>query len=137
MSQLEPTSFYEPTSYLISMNSGHYIVLAQICNEAKVKEIKVNHGTVSKRDVTSEQEVKTTAPCDLPEHNDEFPRFIFQYKDGTDLDAIKQSVEGYTENSAQVRSVIVLENLDTIIFIMNRAAYLQVIKFSAIICASI
>ena len=57
----------------------------------------------------------------------EFPRIIFQYKKGTDLDAIKETIEQYTENSAKAESVIVLQNLDTIIFKMNRAAYLQVI----------
>ena len=119
------------------MNTGHYNVLVQICNEVKVKEIKVNHGTVNKRDVTSEQEVTTSGPCDLPEHTDEFPAIIFRYKDGTDLDAIKQSVEGYTKNSAQVESAIVLKRLDIIIFKMNRAAYFQVNEFCLVIYISI
>ena len=112
--------------YLISMNSGHYNVLVQICNEVKVKEIKVNHGTVSKRDVTSGQEVSTSGPCDLPEHNDEFPSFIFVYKRGADLNAIAKSVEAYTENSAEVKLALPLHTLGMIIFQMNREAYLKV-----------
>ena len=99
----------------------------QICKEVKVKEIKVKHDGINKRDVTTEQEVATSGPCDLPPHKDEFPRFIFQYKEGADLEAIRKTVEEYTDNSAQVQSAIVLSSLDYIIFQMNRAAYLQVI----------
>ena len=101
----------------------------QVCKEEQVKEIRVKHNTytVGKRDVTTEQEVTTSGPCDLPEHNEEFPRIIFQYNDGADLVAIRNAVEEYTENSAQVQSATVLSFLSTIIFQMNRAAYLQVI----------
>ena len=99
----------------------------QVCKEAKVKEIQVKHDSISKRDVTTEQEVTTSGPCDLPEHKEEFPRIIFQYNNGADLEAIKNTVEEYTDNSAQVQSANVLSFLDTIIFRMNRAAYLQVI----------
>ena len=103
-------------------------VFVQVCKEVKVKEIKVEHDSINKRDVTTEQEVTTSGPCDLPEHREEFPRIIFQYEDGADLEAIKKTVEEYTDNSAQVQSAIVLSFLDTVIFQMNRAAYLQVIN---------
>lgn len=96
-------------------------VFAQVCKEVKVKEIKAKHGGINKREAT------TSGHCDLPEHNDEFPNIIFLYKDGADLEAIKKTVEAYTDNSAHVRSAIVLSRFNTIIFQMNRAAYLQVI----------
>ena len=103
-----------------------------MCEEAQVTEIKANHdvSVINKRNVADvpEQTTTTPGPCDLPEHNDEFPNIIFIYKVGADLDAIKKSVENYTENSAQVQSVTVLDFLDMIIFKMNRAAYLQVMK---------
>ena len=103
-----------------------------MCKEAQVTEIKANHdvSVINKRnaaDVT-EQDTTTPGPCDLPEHKDEFPNIIFTYKVGADLDNIKKSVENYTENSAEVQSVTVLHFLDMIIFKMNRAAYLQVMK---------
>ena len=68
--------------------------------------------------------------CGLPEHTEEFPKYIFVYNRGVDLDAIVKSVEGYTDNSAEVMSAKPLHNLDMIIFQMNRAAYLNV----SIIC---
>ena len=102
-------------------------VFVQVCKEDNVKEIKPKYNGINKRDATTEQEVTTSGHCNLPEHKDEFPYIIFQYEDGADLEAIKKSAEDYTDNSAQVQSAIVLGNLDTIIFRMNRAAYLQVI----------
>lgn len=106
-------------------------IFVQVCKESQVKEIKPNRdvSVINKRDATTttEQDLTTSDPCDLPEHNEEFPRIIFQYKKETDLDAIKETVEQYTKNSAQVESAIVLQFLDIIIFKMNRAAYLQVI----------
>ena len=113
-------------------------VFVQVCNEAQVTEIKPNHdiSVINKRDAAdiSEQDTTTPGPCDLPEHKDEFPNIIFTYKVGADLDAIKETVEKYTENSAEVQSAIVLDFLDMIIFKMNRAAYLQVMKLLSKYC---
>ena len=109
------------------INSLYTNVFMQVCKETRVQEITSNHDTssINKRDAT-EQDTTTSSPCDLPEHKDEFPNFIFTYKSGVDLDAIKNSVEQLTENSAQVKSTTVLHFLDMIIFQMNREAYLQV-----------
>ena len=64
--------------------------------------------------------------CGLPETQEEFPKFIFVYKKGADLDAIAKSVKANTENSAEVKTAVTLHFLDMIIFEMNRAAYLMV-----------
>jgi len=65
----------------------------------------------------------------LPESDEEFPKFIFTYNKGADLETIKKAVEEYIENPAQVKSAITLQFLDMIIFQMNRAAYLQVCTY--------
>ena len=64
--------------------------------------------------------------CSLPERDEEFSRYIFVYNRGADIEAIKQSVEEYSGNSAEVQSAEALESFDMIFFDMNRAAYLQV-----------
>jgi len=86
---------------------------------------------INKRDVTTttEQDFSSTRPhCSLPETTEEYPTFIFGYsvEDATELYAIKEAVEGCSDNSAIVQSAIVAEFLSMIIFKMNRAAYLKV-----------
>ena len=99
-----------------------------------MKSIMPNHDTsvIYKRDATAttEQDLASTSPhCDLPQKIEEYPTFIFGYRveDATELYQIKEEVEGYTENSADVQSATVAENVKVIIFKMNRAAYLKVL----------
>ena len=86
---------------------------------------------INKRDVTTitEQDLTSTSPhCSLPETTEEYPTFIFRYnvEDASELFTIKEAVQGYTGNSADVQSVQVAELVKIIIFKMNRAAYLEV-----------
>ena len=64
--------------------------------------------------------------CDLPEHDEEFPTFIFVYNEGENLNKIIKSIKRYNENSATVILAVAIEEVPMIIFQMNRAAYLQV-----------
>ena len=105
----------------------------QVCKELKVESIIPNYDTsvIEKRDITAttEQDFSSTNPhCSLPETVEEYPTFIFGYnvEDATELNTIKEAVEGYTDNSADVQSANVAEFLNIIIFKMNRAAYLKV-----------
>ena len=63
--------------------------------------------------------------CDLPEHNEEFPTFIFVYDETANLKKIIKSVRK-SKNSAIVLLAKAIEQVHMIIFQMNRAAYLQV-----------
>ena len=85
---------------------------------------------INKRDATTiEQDFTSTSPhCSLPETTDEYPTFIFGYnvEDTSELYTIKEAVQGYTGNSANVQSAQVAELVKIIIFKMNRAAYLEV-----------
>jgi len=86
---------------------------------------------INKRDVTTttEQDFTSTNPhCSLPETTEEYPTFIFRYnvEDASELYTIKEAVQRYTGNSADVQLAIVAESLNMIIFKMNRAAYLEV-----------
>jgi len=86
---------------------------------------------INKRDVTTttEQDFTSKSPhCSLPETTEEYPTFIFGYnvEDASELYTIKEAVQGYTGNSANVQSVEVVELVKIIIFKMNRAAYLKV-----------
>ena len=89
---------------------------------------------INKRDVTTttEQGLTSTSPhCSLPETTEEYPTFIFGYnvEDASELYTIKEAVQGYTGNSADVQFVKVAELLKIIIFKMNRAAYLKVCMY--------
>ena len=86
---------------------------------------------INKRDVTTntEQDLNSSSPhCNLPEKTEEYPTFIFGYnvEDDTELDTIKEQVEGYADNNAAVQSAVIIHNFKQIIFTMNRAAYLKV-----------
>ena len=86
---------------------------------------------INKRDVTAttEQDYTSTSPhCSLPETTEEYPTFIFRYnvENASKLYTIKEAAQGYTGNFANVQFAIVAESLNTIIFKMNRAAYLEV-----------
>jgi len=73
---------------------------------------------------TKEWDFSSTNPdCSLPEITEEYPTFM---EDGTDLYTIKEAVEGYIDNSADVQFAIVVGIINIIIFKMNRAAYLKV-----------
>jgi len=93
-----------------------------------VKEIRPNHDTnaISKRNTDF---IMTTTPndhCTLPEHDEEFPTFIFKYNKTANLDEIIKSVKEYNSNSTSVLLAVPIELHHMIIFKMNRAAYLQV-----------
>lgn len=106
----------------------------QVCQEQNVKWIRPNHHTsvISKRntEVVSEQHLMLSTTvnghCDLPEHDEEFPTFIFVYNEGANLDKIINLIKRYNRNSASVLLAQPAKQLHMIIFQMNRAAYLQV-----------
>ena len=95
-----------------------------------MKSIIPNYDTsvINKREITTTTEQDFSPHCSLPEVTEEYPTFIFGYnvEDATELDTIREAVEGYTDNSADVQSATVAEFLNMIIFKMNRAAYLKV-----------
>ncbi|XP_065910718.1 uncharacterized protein [Dysidea avara] len=99
------------------------------CKEPEVEAIIPNYDTsvINKREVTTTTEQDFSPHCSLPEVTEEYPTFIFGYnvEDATELYTIREAVEGYTDNSADVQSAIVAEFLNMIIFKMNRAAYLK------------
>ena len=105
----------------------------KVCKELKVESIIPNYDTsvIYKREVTAttKQDFSNTNPhCSLPETVEEYPTFIFGYnvEDAAELNTIKEAVEGYTDNSADVQFANVAGLLNMIIFKMNRAAYLKV-----------
>ena len=64
--------------------------------------------------------------CGLPEHDEEFPTFMFQYSKTANLDKVVESLKGYNRNSARILTALPLEQVHMIIIQMNRVAYLQV-----------
>ena len=110
----------------------------QVCKEKKVKQIKPNHDTsvINKRstEAVSDQDIITpttsTGHCGLPENEEEFSTFIFVYSETANLDKIVKSVKR-TKDSAKVLLAKPIEHVHMIIFQMNRAAYLQVIKIQS------
>ena len=117
--------------YLTTM----YMYFVQVCKEKKVKQIKPNYDTsvINKRSTKAiaDQDIITpntlTGHCGLPERDEEFSTFIFVYSETTNLDKIIKSVKA-AKNSARVLLAKPIEHIHMIIFEMNRAAYLQVIK---------
>ena len=90
-----------------------------------------DRSVINKRDVTTttDHDFSNTNPhCSLSETTEEYPAFIFGYnvENAAELYTIKEAVEGYTDNSADVQFAIVAGLLNMIIFKMNRAAYLKV-----------
>ena len=67
----------------------------------------------------------------MPEHDEEFPTFIFVYNKAANLEKIIKSVKSSKENSARVILATAVEQAHIIIFQMNRAAYLQVCVYVA------
>ena len=110
------------------------IKILQVCKEQKIKRIKPNHNIsiITKRnaeEISKQDLMKSTSltgHCGLPEHDEEFPTFIFVYNEVTHLNKITKSVRRYNRNSARVHLAVVVEQAHMIIFQMNRAAYLQV-----------
>ena len=107
----------------------------QVCKEKKVKQIKPNYDTsvINKRNTEATSDKDITAPttvtghCGLPENDEEFPTFIFVYSKTANLDKIIKFVKS-AKDSARVLLAKPVEHVHMIIFQMNRAAYLQVIK---------
>lgn len=64
--------------------------------------------------------------CGLPEHDEEFSTFMFQYSKTANLEKIVESLKGYNRNSARILTAVPLEQVHMIIIQMNRVAYLQV-----------